>query len=488
MTDQITAPPAAGTSSDSPAPPPVAPRAESSTWLWIRSLGYVRGDGWLGGVCAGIAHRIGVDPVIVRGVFVVATLLGFPGLWLYALAWAVLPDRAGRIAVRAGRSGDPAIAGIVAVVIGAVLASWASTSLAALVFGISFSSGLSGALASLIVWGGAISAAIAVLVWLSRRAPARFDLPRTGDDGGVSGTTAVSGGAASGAAPPHSPEPVEPLPDALASAEELDAWRAQHAAWREQHEAWRVAQADGSAAAAEERARRQAEYAAFRAQVARERAERRALRPRASMAFVAITVGAALVVGTVVWILFQPNRSAWAGYAAVLAAAAVIGLAMVLAGARRRRSGFLAAVTLILLAIGGSGVAMYLVDDMIGPDRYVPMPDGDLAIDQPWGQLTLDVGGVYDESGETRVSKGSGQVWITVQAGIDVEFETTSGTGSVWVEELGADGIPVDSTVLQPREGRFTWSHDDPRSGRTRTIVLDQKDVDVMIQVMGTNR
>ena len=64
---------------------------------WMRGLGVVRSDGWLGGVCAGIAYRLGIDPLIVRGIVVVAGILGVPVLLLYAAAWALLPDRDGRI-------------------------------------------------------------------------------------------------------------------------------------------------------------------------------------------------------------------------------------------------------------------------------------------------------------------------------------------------------------------------------------------------------
>jgi signal transduction histidine kinase len=50
-----------------------------------------RAAGWLGGVCAGIARRYGVDPALVRLAFVVATVAGGFGLFLYALGWLVIP-------------------------------------------------------------------------------------------------------------------------------------------------------------------------------------------------------------------------------------------------------------------------------------------------------------------------------------------------------------------------------------------------------------
>jgi signal transduction histidine kinase len=50
-----------------------------------------RAAGWLGGVCAGIARRYGIDAALVRVAFVIATAAGGLGIFLYALAWLVMP-------------------------------------------------------------------------------------------------------------------------------------------------------------------------------------------------------------------------------------------------------------------------------------------------------------------------------------------------------------------------------------------------------------
>src|ERR671915_1208364 len=50
-----------------------------------------RAAGWLGGVCAGVARRYGIDPALVRLAFVIATAAGGFGIFLYALAWLVVP-------------------------------------------------------------------------------------------------------------------------------------------------------------------------------------------------------------------------------------------------------------------------------------------------------------------------------------------------------------------------------------------------------------
>jgi phage shock protein PspC (stress-responsive transcriptional regulator) len=48
------------------------------------------------GVCAGVARRLGVDPILVRVAIVVLTFAGGAGAGLYALAWALLPTEGGR--------------------------------------------------------------------------------------------------------------------------------------------------------------------------------------------------------------------------------------------------------------------------------------------------------------------------------------------------------------------------------------------------------
>ena len=80
-------------------------------FAWLRSLGIMRdpADRWIGGVCSGVAHRLGVDPVIVRVALVVLTVMGGIGLPAYLLGWSLLPDTAGEIKAESGiRHGDGA--------------------------------------------------------------------------------------------------------------------------------------------------------------------------------------------------------------------------------------------------------------------------------------------------------------------------------------------------------------------------------------------
>lgn len=75
----------------------------------LRSLGiHRRTEGKVvGGVCGGVADRLGVDVVIVRVVTVLLVLLGGVGISAYLVAWVLLPNVHGEIpAERALRHGD----------------------------------------------------------------------------------------------------------------------------------------------------------------------------------------------------------------------------------------------------------------------------------------------------------------------------------------------------------------------------------------------
>src|SRR5690625_537261 len=87
----------------------------------IRQMGLTRTeDRWVGGVCAGVAHRYGLDPLLVRGLVVVTSLFIGLGTLAYGLAWALLPEsKDGRIHLeQAGRGHvDIALAGAAALVV-----------------------------------------------------------------------------------------------------------------------------------------------------------------------------------------------------------------------------------------------------------------------------------------------------------------------------------------------------------------------------------
>ena len=49
-------------------------------------------DQMVAGVAAGIANYFNVDPVIVRLLFVIATLAGGHGILIYLIMWALMPE------------------------------------------------------------------------------------------------------------------------------------------------------------------------------------------------------------------------------------------------------------------------------------------------------------------------------------------------------------------------------------------------------------
>ena len=74
------------------------PSYSGSFFDWTRGLGVRRSDDrWLAGVAGGIAAHTRLDPLIIRGVLLVVAILGGPVFFLYAVAWALLPDSQGRI-------------------------------------------------------------------------------------------------------------------------------------------------------------------------------------------------------------------------------------------------------------------------------------------------------------------------------------------------------------------------------------------------------
>lgn len=86
-----------------------APRSSLDTFFDTLRRSSVRRSaaGTIGGVCAGVAERLGVSTTVVRAVAVVLAIFGI-GVPLYLLAWLLLPDTQGTLHVeRAIRYGGP---------------------------------------------------------------------------------------------------------------------------------------------------------------------------------------------------------------------------------------------------------------------------------------------------------------------------------------------------------------------------------------------
>ncbi|MBT2585812.1 PspC domain-containing protein [Arthrobacter sp. ISL-95] len=101
------APSGTGPASGNYTPTGAAPATSQQNFFdWIRNQGIRRGpDRWIGGVASGVAHRFGIDPLIVRGIFIVLALFAGVGVLLYGVAWALLPEPDGRIHVQEAAAG-----------------------------------------------------------------------------------------------------------------------------------------------------------------------------------------------------------------------------------------------------------------------------------------------------------------------------------------------------------------------------------------------
>lgn len=368
---------------------------------WMRGLGVVRADGWLGGVCAGVAYRLGIDPLIVRGIVVVAGILGVPVLLLYAAAWALLPDREGRIHLQRLFEGDfepPMVA--IGVMLLLSLLPWAS--------GFWWAGGpfwdvpAWGEVVGRVVWTlvviGAVVALIVVAVQRSesRGAAGWTGATASGQGAAPGGPTGPVSAPASGASTEQgAPAPAAasaasaasastvgvdavqldiaaeptppPAPPQGASTEDLADWQQRQAQWRAEHAAWkqRLA-ADMRAVKAQRSAELRTQVATATAEAAARRDAYRAANPRVGAAIGWLTVGLALVAGSVVAIVWPQlaDVARFTTAAGLAAATLVVGVVVLIAGFARRRSGFLiflgillAAMTVAALVLAGNGFA-----------------------------------------------------------------------------------------------------------------------------------
>lgn len=459
-----TAPPSPGSVSPEP------PRRSDRFYAWVAGLGIARSDGWVGGVAAGIASRLRIDPLIVRGVLVVAALCGLPMILLYALAWALLPDPEGRIHLRDLFHGrfQPAQLGILA---GAVVGLFTLTPSAGLfVLGRmlnpyafqSYDYGVSGFGILLFIVGLVLVGILLVLiVRAARRTPggvssdprmasAAPTTPRTSAPVGYSGAAVDAeireeDAGTEGTSPASS---LLPEPSAEADADALEAWRVQHAAWQQQDQTWRQLQQDAEKAARDlARAERQATAAAFAAEAAERRRIRRASNPRASFAYVSTVVGVALVAATTVWLWSQNPDAATAGMA-LFTAALVLAFGMIVAGVARRRSGLLAFLTAAMLAAGlfTGGVAS-LGNVRLGDTGLSNTGGG--PIRQPFGNTGIILTNLPEmRSHPVVLHKGAGYTEIFVNDSVELRLTATVDDATVeWNRmEFSSDGEYGNST------------------------------------------
>lgn len=487
-------------------------------FAWLRGLGISRQPGWIGGVAAGIAARIGIDPIIVRGVLVVLALLAPPALLFYGVAWLLLPDTDGHIQAQRLARGEPqpALAGIAIFVLFGLFSPHASL-FNSLPFGGIFAWGYDN-----IGWSGSsiitafvnlfiLAALTAFIVWLvlrsnknSRGGGAESAWPTdaagttvaSGSDGGGawsgdSGAAAHHGPAASSAAAaaaatagPVGPVTAdgEPLaPSGGATTDEMAAWKLQHEAWRIERERFNRAQADADRDArvqwvAENKARSQA----FAAQALEHRRLRKLERPRVSASAVFFTLGVALVAGAGSAIAAISNTSI-ADYAAtvgVLVAALVASVAMIVAGIARRRSGFLAFVAMFLLLIGVCTAVMPRDGQFLFPGQDLASDSAQRFYVQPWGALAIWVMEDNDNfsSGQLRemtVTKANGGITIHMLKNTTLELSATLAPGNTITGRVeGSDG-EMEKLSIVATTGRNTVRVGDVEPGEPADLTLN---------------
>jgi phage shock protein C len=64
----------------------------------MQTLYRPRDDRMIAGVCSGIARRFGIDPTIVRILFVASLLLPGPQILIYLAAWVLMPEESSTVA------------------------------------------------------------------------------------------------------------------------------------------------------------------------------------------------------------------------------------------------------------------------------------------------------------------------------------------------------------------------------------------------------
>ncbi len=502
-----------------PPPAPAPPRAEHRFFAWMRSRGIPRRQGWVGGVCSGLAARMGVDPLVVRGIFVVAALLALPALLVYAIAWALMPDEEGRIHLEQLTRGrfDPAMVAIlIAFAIGLVpvvpLVFFGSFIPSDLFFGALVAVLVLGLLTWLIVWAvrrrsrrrwlagagdvaGTSDAAAAADTDLGGIAVSRVDAAASGTPGAVMGDEEAGDGAAS---PGETAGDVD-APTSPEDVSDAALWREQQREWREQHDAWRRAQTDADRVIRDQaRAERAAQSAAFAAESAARRAVRRASNPRASGAFTLAVVGSALVLGTGVGLVLRNGElGTFAPTIGLLVAASTAAIGMIVAGLVRRRSGFLAFLTATLLVLGLTAPAFTGDRVLVLHDIRVDDPASETFL-QPWATFQLFL---HAESGPpavdtVRLIKGTGWTYLVVDPGVELTLRARLGNVTLITQRgIWDDRHPLteerqlvraDGGTLHLVERTFSAStplEGDSAERRAVTLELEQRTGEITVIV-----
>lgn len=406
-----------------PSPDPHAgteqPRpAGDGFFTWLRGIGISRpSERWIGGVAAGIADRAGIDPLIVRGIFIALAVIGGPGILIYLIGWFLLPDARGRIeAERLVRGTANGVGIAIAAVIGVLV-----------FFPIVLSSGwLTGGirqwdlwssigvphwiqvLFTVLWWCALLTAAIWVTILIVTRNAGAKGTPGAEQRAAAFAQQATEWGNQAGAWGEK----------AGAKAEDWgNSFGAKAGAWSEKagHKAeqWGAQAGEGAQLAADN----------VNEWTAREREEHR--RSKLDPAHLILTFGIALLAGgaTALAVLQTGGEVLLSG---LIAASAVLGLSIVIAGLRGRRSGALGFWSFVGI------VAMIWIAFVPANSKFVPFGN----LDAPISSLSAGTA--------SGVGVLAGNVTVDLR-----ELDQTGGTLDVWTLAgntqltLPDDGTPV---------------------------------------------
>ncbi|NQX13208.1 PspC domain-containing protein [Microbacteriaceae bacterium VKM Ac-2855] len=448
-------------------PPPNGSRSDTF-FDWLRGLGVVRGpDSWIGGVCSAVAVRTGLDPLIVRGIFVVVGLLsGGLAVVAYTVGWALLPDTAGKIHAEQVTRGNWEAPSIAILIVAAVSVFnrgfwWDG---APGVWGVpdwlqnTFGTGWTLVIIGAIVW---------FTLWLirmnraDRRRARETAGERTATDARTTADAAAAASAAAANASPAQPVPefgspesasraFAPSTDPNAAAAEARANAARLRAEAEQVRREARDQRGTADAAAQQRQ----EAAAAKAEARRIRHHGEALaaeahaaqwrRKRPGGGFVVIFLGLAAVIGGVAALL---AAQAWGENSTDvllvggIAALAVLAIGMIISGVRGKVGGALsgfAFLLVVLIALGSiaprdSELTVFGTSPTWQPTSY---SSDEHRYSVLAGEPVLDLSALpaTNSSGEPAVFDvwlGFGQAVVLVPEGLSVVVDSGVGAGSV---------------------------------------------------------
>jgi phage shock protein PspC (stress-responsive transcriptional regulator) len=486
-------------------PPAAAPPSSPSNnfFDWMRGLGINREPGWIGGVCAGVATRLGIDPIIVRGIVIVVALLGGPALLLYAAAWLLLPDLNNRIHLERLIRGefDSAVVGVGVLFLLALLPvsqgfwfaapwGWDAPNWAASAGRIVWTVVVVGAITGLVIWasqrgrsgwpgsGAASNAAGSVGTGSTSTTAASAS---TTDADGDTVTAPASSAPAPGVAPTPPPSTPPTNPD------EFTAWKERQAAWKQEHLAWRAQQAESARAIAIEHRRiRNEENTKRRLEWVEQNR-----RTRSNPLFSLIAIGVALIAGAATTLAV--GAGAWTLPAVMTGLAVtlgVLGLAIVINGFIGRRSGGSTGMAVIVaIVLTFTSLASWFSGPIItsGPLDWTPSYSAAHTAQRTVisGDVTIDLSDYFDnappggsnQEGEVTLNLVSGSVRVIAPADATTEIHSTAVGGGTTI--VGGGLADNRATVSEITHTFRPTDTDAPTRRIQVTIVVVSGDVNL---------